>query len=458
MTLPEQGLPADEVLARLETFRAGDAPWREGRMFAMAFDAGPEVRDLAGRAYLAYLTESGLDPAAFPSLPRMESELVAIAAGHVGGRDGVVGSFTSGGTESILLATKAARERARARGVERPTVVMPVTAHAAFQKSCQYLGLEPVMVPIDPVTCAADVDAMAAAVDARTAMLVGSAITYAHGVVDPIADLAAIARERDLWLHVDACMGGWMLPLFRALGEDVPPFGFDVDGVTSLSVDLHKYAFAPKGASLVLYRDAGRRRLATSVITSWSGYPLINPTVQSSRSGGPIAAAWAVVHHLGRDGYLRLANQLRDATRAIRAAIEEVDGLRVLGRPAMNVLAFTHDTVSPFAIHDRLEARGWGLHPQFAFSGTEPALHLTVMPSNVPHVPAFLDDLRAAVAEAAVAPVDPRPLEVRIAETAQRVMTEGLPERLGPVNELLNALPAEQRQLVLTEFLDLLFP
>ena len=459
MTLPERGLPADEVSARLEAFRDGDAPWRDGRMFAMAFDAGPEVRAVAERAYLAYLTESGLDPTAFRSLPRMEADLVAVAAGHLGSGDGaeVVGNFTSGGTESIFLAVKAARDRARSRGVDRPTLVHPVTAHAAFQKAAQYLDLQLVPVRVDPATQAADPAAVAAAVTDRTALVVGSAVTYAHGVIDPIPALAEIARARDVWLHVDACMGGWMLPLFRAFGDDVPPFAFDVPGVCSVSVDLHKYAFAPKGASLILYRRPELRQLATTIVTTWAGYPLINPTVQSSRSGGPIAAAWAVVHHLGRDGYLAIAADLRRGTRALIDGIAAIDGLRVLGRPSMNVLSFTADGVCPFAVHDRLEARGWGLHPQFAYEGTEPGLHLTVMPANIPHIPAFLADLREAVASARAAPRDDRPLDLRIQEAAQAIATDGIPERLGPINAMLNALPPDARRQILAAFLDQLF-
>lgn len=262
MHIPATGLARDELFALLESYRAQDIPWREGRTWAYIYDPGPEAEAVIKEAFTAYLTENGLDPTVFPSALRLETEVVRMAAHHLRGGEEVVGSFTSGGTESLILAVKAARDRARARRPEitRPELLLPETAHASFQKAAHYLGLTPVIVPVDPDTFRADPAAMAEAVTDDTVMMVGSAVSYAHGVVDPIGGLGELALERDLWLHVDGCMGGFMLEYFERLGEPVPLFDFRVPGVTTISMDLHKYAFAAKGASTLLYADPADRR------------------------------------------------------------------------------------------------------------------------------------------------------------------------------------------------------
>ncbi len=476
MRIPERGLPRAEIFERLERYREADVPWRAGRVWAYVYDPGPEAEALIKDAFTSYLSENGLDPTAFPSALRLENEVVAMGRAHLGGDDDVVGNFTSGGTESILCAVKAARDFARATRPElrEPELLLPETAHAAFQKAAHYLGLRPVLVPVDPESFRADPDAMSAAITPNTIMLVGSAISYAHGVVDPIEALGRLAQERGLWLHVDGCMGGFLLPYFRRLGDPIPPFDFRVPGVTSISMDLHKYAFAAKGASLVLYRNADYRRHQIYACAGWSGYTVVNATVQSTKSAGPIAAAWAVLHFLGDQGYLELARRMREATRRVVAGIEAIPGLRVLGRPEMNLLAFASDQVSVFHVIDEMRIRGWYVQPQLAFGSSPENVHLSVNPAGERWVDDLLRDLAACVEAARAMKAGELAARIREAfggasadhvgpETLAGLLgmagVEGsrLPERMAEINEVLNALPVPLRERLLVEYLNTLY-
>jgi glutamate/tyrosine decarboxylase-like PLP-dependent enzyme len=473
MKIPAKGLPKEELFRQLEAFRAADVDWRSGRTWAYVYDPGRDAEAVIKQAYTMYLSENALDPTAFPSMLKLETTLVGMAAAHLNGTPGVVGNFTSGGTESIILAVKTARDYARAHrpGLGRCEVVLPVTAHAAFHKACHYLDMEAVTVPVDTATFKADVAAVRAAITPNTVLLVGSAVSYAHGVVDPITELAALAQERGLLMHVDACMGGFLLPYFRRLGVDVPAFDFSVPGVTSVSMDLHKYAFAAKGASVILHRNKDLRRHQIYTCAKWTGYSVVNPTVQSAKSGGPLAAAWAVLNFLGEDGYLTLAKQALDATQAIVAAIDEMDDLRVLGRPDMNLIAFTSDTVNVFHIIDEMKLRGWYIQPQFGFHGSKENIHLSVNPASAKWVAPFLADLRActdiaktlpsgevaATVRAAFADVDPAAVTPEMLQQMLGMVGangSALPTRMAEINEILNALPSELTEVLLTEFLN----
>src|SRR5262245_10644271 len=474
--IPERGVPREEVLARLERFREHDLPWRDGRTFAYVYDPGREAEAVIKEAFASYLSENALDPTVFPSALRLENEVVAMAAAHLGGGADVVGSFTSGGTESILLAVKAARDLARAErpGIAEPEMVLPETAHASFQKAGHYLGVRPVLAPVDPGSFRADPDAVRAAITPRTILLVGSAVSYAHGVVDPIPELGAIAAERGLPLHVDACIGGFLLPYFRRLGSAFPDFDFRVPGVSSISMDLHKYAFAAKGASTLLYRSAELRRHQIYACASWSGYTVINTTVQSTKSAGPLAAAWAALHFIGDDGYLEIARKVRDATARIVAGIDATPELRVLGRPDTNLVAFASDGPGVFHIADEMKERGWYLQPQLAFGSSPENLHLSVNPASVHLVDALLADLRECVEKARALPTGALGPRIRAAfgeirpqdldeETFRGLLamagvgSEGLPRRMAEINEVLNALPAALRERLLVEYLNGLY-
>jgi glutamate/tyrosine decarboxylase-like PLP-dependent enzyme len=475
MRIPERGWPKDRVLSTLESFRANDMPWRDGRTWAYVYDPGPEAEEVIKRAFTMYLSENALDPTVFPSALRMETEVVAMAAAHLRGDADVVGNFTSGGTESIILAVKTARDHARATKphVREPEIVLPATAHAAFQKACHYLDVRPVVVPVDPTTFRADPVEIRRAIGPNTIQLAASAVSYAHGVVDPITQIGALALEHGLLFHVDACMGGFLLPYFRRLGAPVPPFDLDVPGVTSISMDLHKYAFAAKGASIILHRSKELRRHQMYACANWTGYTIVNPTVQSTKSAGPVAAAWAVLHFIGDDGYLEIARQVLDATRRIAAGIRAIPGLCLLGEPDMNLVAFTtDDDTSVFHLVDEMKTRGWYVQPQLGFGPSKENVHLSINPASVRWVDALLDDLRACVAVARGLPAEgaaireamrgldlaslpPEALGALLASAG--VDGTSLPDRMAGINETLNALPVAVRETLLVEYLNDLY-
>jgi sphinganine-1-phosphate aldolase len=470
-----EGLPADQVLDELRAMRSGDLPTHGGRTLAYVYDSGLSgVDELAAAAHALASSANGLDPTAFPSLMRMENEVVATAAALLGGGPGAVGSVTSGGTESCLLAVQAARDANP--GVAAPRMVLATTAHAAFHKAAHYFGVEAVSVPVDPVTFRADPDAMSAAIDDRTVLVVVSAPSYAHGVVDPVAPVAAAAAARGVRCHVDACIGGWVLPHFRRLGVAVPDFDLSVPGVTSLSVDLHKYAYCPKGTSVLLHASADLRRAQYFASARWPGYTMLNSTLQSTRSGGPLAAAWAVLRHLGDAGYARLASLTLDAVRRIRAGVEDIEGLRVLGDPVATLLAVTADgdDVDVFTVADEMTERRWYLQPQFGFEDSPANLHLTVTAANHGSEPELLADLAGAVGAArrsgpvrlapelvaAIAALDPAALTPE--DFAGLLAAAGLdgvaaPKRMAEVNSMLAVASPSLRERLLVEFLSAMY-
>jgi glutamate/tyrosine decarboxylase-like PLP-dependent enzyme len=476
MRIPEQGWSKQRVLETLERFRAGDMPWRDGRTWAYVYDPGPEAEEVIKQAFTMYLTENALDPTVFPSTLRMENELIAMAAAHLSGDGDVVGNFTSGGTESIILAVKTARDRARVLQpqIREPEIVLPTTAHAAFHKAAHYLDVKVVLAPVDPKTFKADVEKVRAAITPNTILLVGSAVSYAHGVVDPIEALGQLAIEKNLLLHVDGCMGGFLLPYLRRAGAPVPRFEFDVPGVTSISMDFHKYAFAAKGASVILHRNKELRRYQIYACSNWTGYTVINPTVQSTKSAGPVAAAWAALHFIGDAGYLEFARQVLGATRRIAAHVDASPDLRLLGRPEMNLVAFTSDTVSVFHVIDEMKTRGWYIQPQLGYGDSKENIHLSINPASVRWVDALLADLDACVAKAKSMAAGDLAASIKAAfgdldpdtlgdDTFQRLLAmagvdgTSLPGRMAEVNEVLNALPVPMRERLLVEYLNELF-
>jgi glutamate/tyrosine decarboxylase-like PLP-dependent enzyme len=292
----------------------------------------------------------------------------------------VAGNVTTGGTESIFLALNVAREISRERfGNEvRTEVVLPETAHPAFLKACNYLSLKPVLVPVDR-DGKADAEATEAAITPNTIMLVASAPCYPYGTVDPIGALGKIALRHKLLLHVDACMGGFMLPFLEDLGYDIPGFDFRVAGVTSISLDAHKYGYAPKGTSILLYKNRELRKKQFFVHTEWQGGIFASTTFMGTKSGGPVAGCWAIMKHLGREGYREIAGEVMRTSIRIRQGISVFKGLEILGDPQMSVLAFTSKSGNIFNIGDALQRRGWQLD-RLQFPD---ALHLTVTQLNI---------------------------------------------------------------------------
>ncbi|TMR03436.1 aspartate aminotransferase family protein [Actinomadura soli] len=468
--LPEIGRPAGELLAELARLRDADLPVRGGQVTAYVYDTGREaVHDLAATAYAEMLEVNCLDPTAFPSVVALERQIVGAVADRLGGGSGV---FTSGGTESIMLAVKAARDAHPVDG--RPEIVLPATAHPAFHKAAHYLGLEVVHVPVD-ASFRADPAGTAAALSPRTVLVVASAPSYPHGVMDPVPEIAAIAASAGVRCHVDACVGGWVLPWLRDTGRDVPPFDLSVPGVTSLSCDLHKYGYAPKGASVVLFADESLRRHAYFASAGWPGYTVINAGVQSSRSAGPLGAAWATLNAIGAQGYRDLAgNAMRTAERLI-AGVAEIPGLRVLGRPVVPLVAVTSDdpSLDVFVIADEARSRGWFFQPQLSYQGIPPNLHFTL--TGVSDIDALLTALADATkaARAAGPPdvpsglvealatldldtVDDAGFAALLASVGVDLSNGGDPE-MATVNAVLNALPPATREELLIRFLSALY-
>lgn len=392
---PAQGTPADELLAELTELHRGDIDWRSGRAFSLVYHPDDaELEELLHRVGVMFLHENALNPFKYPSLVHMEAEVVAMAAALVH-TEPTAGTMSSGGTESIFLAVHTARDWGeKVKGIAGANIVTADTVHPAFAKACHYLGLEHRRVPTRS-DLRADPEAMAAAVDRDTVLLVGSAPCYPFGVIDPIPDLAAVAVERGTLMHVDACLGGWMLPFWERLGEPVPPWDFRVPGVTSMSADVHKYGYAFKGASVILYRDPDLVRHQWFLYDDWPGGLYGSVTAAGTRPAAPIAGAWATIRHLGEDGYLAKARQVRDATRGFQAGIAAVGGLAVTGAPDMSVFEFgaaPGSGVDTGGVGDVMDDRGWNLDRQ------QGGLHVMVSPYHVHMVDAFVADLADAVA------------------------------------------------------------
>ncbi len=400
MSFPESGRPVADVIADLQAKRSNDVKWQDGRAFGMVYDGGPSVHEVAERAAALYLHENALNTKAFPSLGEIQSETVRWTADLLHGDGDVAGFLTSGGTESILCGVLAARERGRKeRGIEHGEIVLAESAHAAFHKAAHLFGLTVRKVPVkDDWT--ADVDAMAEAVGPDTVLVVGSAPQYPQGVVDPIPAIAELAATVGANCHVDACMGGFVLPFAERLGRAVPPWDFRVEGVHSISADIHKLGYAPKGVSVILHRNKDLRRYQTFVFDGWLGGFYASPNLQGTRSGLPMAAAWAVIQHLGMEGYLELTRVVLENADRMRAGIAAIDGVRVLGNGGFHLVAMAADPASEpavdvFAVGDALLARGW-FHDR---QGPPDSLHSTVSNSNTGVIDDYLADLAACVAE-----------------------------------------------------------
>ncbi|MBW1892630.1 MAG: aspartate aminotransferase family protein [Deltaproteobacteria bacterium] len=476
MRIPEKGLDKDEIFKQMTVFREEDLDWRSGRVMGYIYDAGKEAEEIGKKAYMMYLTENGLDPTAFPSLARFENELVSMVADHVGGDKDVVGNFTSGGTESILMAVKTARDYFRVHRPEivMPEMILPTTAHAAFHKASVYFDVSVVPVSVNSETYKADVEAVKRAITENTILLVGSAPSYAHGVIDPIYEMGQIALEHDILFHTDACVGGLMLPYLKQLGEPVPDFGFDIPGVTSVSVDLHKYGYTPKNASLILYRNKSIRKHQIFACAGWPGYTVVNSAFQSSKTGGSLAASWAVMNFIGHNGYLEIARKTLEATHKLVQGIAEIEDLRVMVKPEMVMFAVTSDTVNVFHIIDEMKERGWYIQPQLEFQNSQKNFHISVNVSSVDLVDDLLNALRDSVEAArslktgelvttikdALANMGPNDInDDNISDMMAMAGLDGgdLPERMADINEIMNTLTVNQRELMLKAFLNDLF-
>ncbi|MCD2442656.1 aspartate aminotransferase family protein [Agromyces sp. SYSU K20354] len=497
---------ASDILAELEALRAADAPTHGGRVLSYVYDSGvAELDELAGAAARLAQPVNGLDPTTFTSVAVMEAAVVGFARSVFGGDDDVVGSVTSGGTESCLLAVKSARDawRSARRGTPRvPRIVAPVTVHAAFHKAAHYLGLELDLVAVDPATGVPAVADIEQRLGDDVALVVVSAPSYPFASLDPVADVAAITAPRGIALHVDACIGGFALAFWP---DRLPAWDFSVPGVTSLSADLHKYGYAPKGVSVLLTRGRDRQRHQYFATTAWPGYPVVNPTMTGSKPAGPLAAAWAIIEALGEPGFAELIGRAARATAALRSCVEDLEGLRVVGTPVGPLLAVATDDsvpvdrrVDPHHWADAARASGWHLQLQPGLvqaDGTRlpHTTHLTVTPVTeavLPELTQALDDAAEAVRGvpaadgalvvaglASAVPGGAEALEAAAAAAGDGLDAESaaallraagllgdgssgdapgggaLPERMAPVLALVEALPGPLTERLLVELL-----
>ncbi len=468
----EQERPSSfEVIQLLEQLKKNDIPWKSGRVMAYVYEPEPEAYALIQKAYMMFLTENGLDPTAFSSLLKMEQEVIDAALQLVGGTEQSAGNFTFGGTESIILAVKAARDYARDMypHIKQPNIVLAETGHAAFFKACHYLCLETKVIPVDAETFTPNPEDYRNAIDENTVMVVASTPSYAHGVIDPVEDIAKIAKEKGVLCHVDACVGGMYLPFAKRAGFDIPNFDFTVDGVTSISMDFHKYGYTAKGASAILYKDRELRKYQIYTCSSWSGYSVVNPTVLSSKTGGSLAACWANMNFIGAKGFEEIVKETETAKGKVVDAIKNMKGIRLLGKPIMNMVAFAGDGVDLFSLSKRMNDMGWYIQLQFKAGISPTNIHLSINRANVPHIDAFIEDLGKVVQDLLDNPPnDALPFPAEMLEGITPEMVQQLktvlgvgdgeaPSDLTMVNRILDAVSPAKRDMILREFVNGLF-
>lgn len=424
--LPSAALDPDLLLQRAREYGANDADYRSGRTWSLVYWAGDAHHHLVEQAHNLTLAQNALNPIAFQGLRRMETEVVDMCAGIFNGPASTVGSMTSGGTESLLLAVKTYRDRARKKWpwIVRPNLVAPATIHPAFSKAAHLFGVKIKTVPVDE-DGRFDLQAFERAINRNTIAIAASAPQYVTGAVDPIPVLGQLAEARKLPFHVDACFGGFILPWLEKLGVVMPTWDFRVPGVTSLSADLHKYGYAPKGASVLLFRDMDHMRFQFFAATDWPGGIYISPGLPGTRPGGPIAGAWASLQGLGEEGYVELARQAWDVSQRLREGIAKIDGLKVLGPQPMSTVvtwASSDPAVEIYAVADELQKRGWGVDRQ-----QHPAsVHCTCNGSNAPMVDTYLADLREAVEQIRANPELSREGDAAVYGLMSRVPLRGL--------------------------------
>ena len=467
MAIEEQGMAPVAVRESLAALRADDPPVRGGRVMAYVYDAGDDAASEAALDALASFGEvNALDPTTFPSVARLENDLVGWGLDVMRAPDGSAGVVTSGGTESCILAVLAARERWRRLGrIGSPTIVVADTVHPAFHKAAHLLGVDVHSLPVDRRSLRLGAVSVAAALDhlgQRAALVVTSAPSYAHGVIDDVEGVAAESAQRGVPVHVDSCIGGMALAYARRSGEAIPGFDFDVPGVASMSLDLHKYGFAPKGVSLLLFRDSDYRSGTYFTFSSWPGYPIVNTTLQSTKPAAPMAAAWAAARVLGHEGFTEAVRRAREATLRIAAIVDTIPGLRMVAPPDATLVALRgdgDDPIDPFRLADALRARGWVVQPQPGMGDLPRTLHLTVQPVSADTLPEFERDLRDAADEVrGLAWVDVADdLEAAFAELPDLTSGAPLPEEMAAVHALIDALPPQVRDPALAAIFSSLF-
>jgi sphinganine-1-phosphate aldolase len=399
--MPSEGRSRSSILQELEGFAHDeDRSWETGKCSGTMYCGDHEHYEFMGRAFELFAHVNALQRDICPSMTKFEGEIIAMTLDllHADAVTGAepVGLVTSGGSGSILHAVMAYREWARdQRGIDRPNFVKPETAHPAFDKACHLLGVERRKVPVDPKTTLVDVDAMAKLIDENTIAIVGSACNYGYGTIDPISELSDLALERGVGLHVDGCLGGFILPWGQELGYDIPVFDFRIPGVTSISADTHKYGYGFKGTSVLAFRDKPLRNSQYFFMTDWTGGKYASPGIEGSRSGGLLAATWAAMVSMGRDGYLNYARQIFETAFAMQDAVRSHPELRLMGSNPTFCFSFTSDEFDIYHVNDFMRTKGW------RFNGQQypNSIHMAVTrPQTQPGLrDAFAADLAEAV-------------------------------------------------------------
>ena len=393
----KSGLSKEEIEQHWVEYTAGDMNWKEGKFFGYVYYPGDEYYSVISEAYSKFSTTNALNPAVFPSLKKMENEVVRIAADLLHGDENVSGCMTSGGTESIFMAVKAAKEWAKKnKYTKNPLMLVAATAHPAFCKAADTIEFNYKIIKSDE-NYQLDIEDLKKNISSDAVLIVASAPSYPQGIIDDIESIAKIAKQYKCLLHVDACVGGFILPFLKMENVELPKFDFEVDGVTSMSADVHKYGYAAKGASVVLYKNAELRKGQFYVKTDWSGGIYGSPSFMGTRGGGPIAAAWTALHHIGEDGYRRMAREVYEETLYVKKTIEEeIPELKILGNPKATLFAFASDVIDVYEVADELAELGWTINRQQLPS----SLHVLLNYIHVGKGESFIHDLKTAVKKA----------------------------------------------------------
>ena len=395
--LPEQGIPQKEVIQEIDELRGGDLKWPEGWVSGALYNCSAELTDLTVQVFGRFVWANPLHPDVFPSVRKMEAEVVQWCVGIFNGGKEACGLMTSGGTESILMAMKAYREVGYSRGIRYPEIVCPLSAHSAFLKAANYFKMKITQVSVDPQTRMVNLKAMARAISKNTVVLVGSAPHFPHGIIDPIEDIAALARKNGIGCHVDCCLGGFLVPFIEKAGFEMAPFDFRAKGVTTISADTHKYGYATKGTSVLLYANKDLRHKQYFVDTNWQGGVYCSPSVAGSRAGSLIAATWATMLYMGMNGYIEATKAVITTTRKIIAELRKVPGIYILGSPKVSVVAIGSKDFDIFRLFSAMKKKGWNLNGlQYP-----PAFHIciTMVHTKEGIADRFIGDIQEETAE-----------------------------------------------------------
>ena len=390
---PEKAETLENIMGRLNEYGRNDIKNSRGRLFTYFYDPGINLLDQTSEIFLNFYNRNGMDYHAFPSTLKIENDVIAMMGSLMHGNDNLAGTFTTGGTESIMLAVKSARDKYFENHNGIPEIVMPVTAHPAFGKAAEYLGLKTVILPVNDKYIM-DTEELKNSINDNTAMIVASAPSFPYGVIDPVKEASEIAMDKNKWLHVDACVGGMILPFLKDLEIGMEKFDFSLPGVSSISIDLHKYGFTPKGSSVILYKNRELRKHQIYVNARWPGYPMSNSGLQATKSAGPLAGTWAILNFLGRNGYDKLAEKTLKAYRIISKGISS-SGFKIVGKPDATIFAFTGDNIFDTGV--KMIENGW--YPQIQPANVKmdlpPSVHLNICPVHLEVADEFLDTLKA---------------------------------------------------------------